>query len=145
MGATAVPEPSPKAGGAGTAALMRGRYLSLTSYRRNGTAVATPVWFVRDGERILVNTDAESGKAKRIRRNPAVTIARCTATGRLRGEPVPARALQLPAGAVRQTMPLMRRKYRLELLLLNLGRAARRLAGRGQPGGTPVIIEITLG
>jgi len=39
---------------------LPGRYLSLTSFRHDGTGVATPVWFVEDGERLLVETDAAS-------------------------------------------------------------------------------------
>jgi uncharacterized protein len=66
-----------------------GKYLSLTSYRRDGTGIATPVWFVIDDRRLLVMTDPDSFKVKRIRRNPDVTIAPCTATGQLRGDPVP--------------------------------------------------------
>ena len=58
--------------------------------------MATPVWFVRDGARLLVQTDDDSYKMKRIRRNPSVMIAVCTAGGRLRGQPVAAVAEQLP-------------------------------------------------
>jgi uncharacterized protein len=47
--------------------------------------VATPVWFVEADGRLLVETDAGSYKVWRIRRDPRVTIAPCSATGRLRG------------------------------------------------------------
>jgi hypothetical protein len=56
-------------------ARFHGKYLSLTSFKRDGTGVATPVWFVADGERLLISTDAQSFKVKRIRRNPRVTVA----------------------------------------------------------------------
>ena len=56
-----------------------GKYLSLTSFRRDGTGVATPVWFVEADGRLLVETDASSYKVRRIRRDPQVTIAPCTA------------------------------------------------------------------
>lgn len=59
-----------------------GKYLSVTSFKRDGTPVATPVWFVVDDGRLLIYTDPESFKAKRIRRNPSVRIAPCNATGR---------------------------------------------------------------
>jgi Pyridoxamine 5'-phosphate oxidase len=52
-----------------------GKYLSLTSFRRDGTGVATPVWFVEADGRLLVETDAGSCKVRRIRRNPQVTLA----------------------------------------------------------------------
>jgi uncharacterized protein len=47
-----------------------GKYLSLTSYKRDGSGVSTPVWFVIDDRRLLVMTDPQSFKVKRIRRNP---------------------------------------------------------------------------
>ena len=74
---------------AAAAPVLRGRYLSITSYKRDGQAVATPVWFVQRDGRLLVQTDAASGKVKRIRRDPQVRVAICTASGRLRGEQVP--------------------------------------------------------
>jgi PPOX class probable F420-dependent enzyme len=52
-----------------------GRYLSITSFRRDGTGKATPVWFVQEDGRLLVETDAGSFKVQRIRRNPSVTNA----------------------------------------------------------------------
>ena len=88
-----------------------GKYLSLTSYKRDGTGVATPVWFVIDDGRLLVMTDPESFKAKRIHRNPDVTISACTATGRLRGNAVPARAELLPDSERARLDQLMADKY----------------------------------
>ncbi len=54
---------------------MKGKYLSLTSYRRDGTGVATPVWFVEEGGRILVKTDLDSYKYRLDRRVRAVDSA----------------------------------------------------------------------
>jgi PPOX class probable F420-dependent enzyme len=88
-----------------------GKYLSLTSYKRDGTGIATPVWFVIDDRRLLVMTDPESFKVKRVRRNPDVTIAPCTATGRLRGDPVPGRADLLPDSERPHLDQLMEGKY----------------------------------
>jgi PPOX class probable F420-dependent enzyme len=60
-------------------------YLSLETYRKNGEALRTPVWFVRDGERLCIRTVAESGKVKRLRRNPRVRIALCDRVGNVTG------------------------------------------------------------
>ena len=65
---------------------FRGKYLSLTSFRRDGSGVATPVWFVADNGHLVVETDADSYKVKRIRRDPHVRIALCDARGRVRGD-----------------------------------------------------------
>src|SRR3954470_20173567 len=72
-------------------ALFPGRYLSVTSFKRDGTGVATPVWFVSDGSRLFALTDLHSAKVRRIRRNPRVLVAPCRPDGKLRREPIPAR------------------------------------------------------
>ena len=64
--------------------LSAGKYVSITSFRRDGTPVATPVWLVRRNDELLVLTQAESGKAKRIRNNTSVLVARCDARGRIK-------------------------------------------------------------
>lgn len=111
--------------------MIPGKYLSLTTFRRDGSPVATPVWFVQDGGRILVNTGADSYKARRIRRNPAVTVAPCTARGALRGEPIPARAGFLPESEYARVDELMARKYRFDrVLILPIYRLVMRLRGR---------------
>src|SRR3954466_10805255 len=78
-------------------ALFPGRYLSVTSFKRDGTGVATPVWFVSDGGRLFALTDLHSPKVRRMRRNPNVLIASCRVDGKPRGAPVPARAEVLTA------------------------------------------------
>jgi uncharacterized protein len=120
-----------------------GKYLSLTSLRRDGTGVATPVWFVEAGGRLLVETDAASYKVRRIRRDPRVTIAPCTATGRLRGTQVPAWAELLPDTEVARVEQLMARKYRVDLLFIKPFRALQRALHRNRPRETPVILELT--
>jgi uncharacterized protein len=125
------------------AAAFPGRYLSLTSFRRDGTGVATPVWFVEAGGRLLVETDAASYKMRRIRRDPRVTIAPCTATGRLRGIPVPAWAELLPDAEVPRVERLMARKYRRDLLLIKPFRTLQATLRRHRARGTPVVLEIT--
>ena len=120
-----------------------GKYLSLTSFRRDGTGVATPVWFVETDGRLLVETDAASYKVRRIRRDPRVTIAPCTATGRLRGTPVPAWAELLPDAEVARVERLMARKYRVDLLFIKPFRTLQRALHRNRPRETPVILELT--
>jgi PPOX class probable F420-dependent enzyme len=61
------------------------RYLALTTYRKNGAAVLTPVWFVQQGEKLYIWTAAGSGKAKRLRRNPCVQLGPGSHSGRLLG------------------------------------------------------------
>ena len=62
------------------------QFISLTTYRKNGEAVATPVWFVDVGNKLYVMTMRTSGKAKRIGHTQRVTIAACDRAGALLGE-----------------------------------------------------------
>lgn len=61
--------------------IVRSRYVSLTTYRKNGTPVATPVWHVPRGTELWIVTEASSGKVKRIRNNPQVRVAPCSLRG----------------------------------------------------------------
>ena len=125
------------------APVFRGRYLSITSYRRDGRGVATPVWFVwRDG-RLLVETDAASGKVKRIRRNPQVRVAICTASGRLRGEQVPAVAEILPDHATASVEQLIAGKYRFDIIIMRSLWFIRAKLHLGRPRTRMVILAIT--
>lgn len=51
------------------------KYIRLTTFRRSGLAVHTPVWVVRDGGRLLVTTVAGSGKVKRLAHTERVELA----------------------------------------------------------------------
>ena len=59
----------------------RSKYVSLTTYRKDGTAVATPVWHVRHGDELYVVTEADTWKVKRIRNNSRVVVTVCGARG----------------------------------------------------------------
>ena len=113
-------------------ALFPGRYLSVTSFKRDGTGVATPVWFVSDGSRLLALTDLHSGKVRRIRRNPHVLVAACRADGKLRGEPVPARVeVQTATPQLERVQRLLRKRYKISYRVVMLGyRLGRRVRGR---------------
>jgi PPOX class probable F420-dependent enzyme len=111
-------------------ALFPGRYLSVTSFKRDGTGVATPVWFVSDGSRLFAFTDLHSAKVRRIRHNPRVLVASCRVDGKLRGEPVEASAELLTAEAdLERVQKLLlaryERSYRVVMLFYRLGRRLR--------------------
>ncbi len=113
-------------------AVLAGKYLSLTTFRRDGTGVATPVWFVQEGRRLLVETDRYSYKVSRIRGNPDVQIAECTATGRLRGKQMNARAELLPDAETGRVERLLADKYRLDLVFIRPIRALQAMLHRGE-------------
>jgi PPOX class probable F420-dependent enzyme len=61
--------------------IVRSRYVSLTTYRKDGTPVATPIWHVPRGAELWMVTGAGSGKVKRIRNNPQVRVEPCSLRG----------------------------------------------------------------
>jgi PPOX class probable F420-dependent enzyme len=124
-------------------AVLAGKYLSLTTFRRDGTGVATPVWFVQEGRRLLVETDRYSYKVHRIRGNPDVQIAVCTATGRLRGQQMNARAELLPDAETGRVERLLADKYRRDLVFIRPIRALQTMLHRGERRANPVIVAIT--
>ena len=113
-------------------ALFPGRYLSVTSFKRDGTGVATPVWFVSDGSRLFALTDLHSAKVRRIRRDPHVLVASCRPDGKLRTQPLPARAEVLTAIAdLERVQKLLIERYKLSYrVVMALYRLGRRLRGR---------------
>jgi PPOX class probable F420-dependent enzyme len=72
--------------------LAQERYVSLTTFKRDGTPVSTPVWVAGDDGRLLVHSAADSWKVKRIRRDGHVRVSPCGPGGKVRGEAVDAEA-----------------------------------------------------
>jgi uncharacterized protein len=62
------------------------KYINLETYRKNGQAVQTPVWFAIEDSMIYVRTDNNSGKIKRARNNPHVRITPSNVRGQPKGE-----------------------------------------------------------
>ena len=62
-------------------ALAAETYVSLTTFRKSGEPIATPVWVVADGDRLLVTTAPTSGKVKRIRHTSRVEVTPCDMRG----------------------------------------------------------------
>ena len=67
----------------------------VTTFRRDGTGVPTPVHIATDGERAYVRSWSTSGKAKRLRREPQVLVAPSTFRGKVTGPEVKAVARRL--------------------------------------------------
>jgi uncharacterized protein len=109
------------------------KYVLLTTFRKNGEAVATPVWIVAlpDGTGGFT-TEATSGKVKRIRNNPAVTLQPCSMRGNVEaGSVVVSATAEVLVGA--DALPVrdaIRRKYRVVTLLLVVSDLFRKLLRR---------------
>jgi len=103
-------------------------YLSLETFRRNGTSMPTLVWFVQEGDRFHIRTVADSGKVRRVRNNPGVNIAACDRDGKITGSWVRA------AGRQVRDDPAVEAKVD-QLLEEKYGQAKRRLARQAAETG----------
>jgi PPOX class probable F420-dependent enzyme len=91
---------------------IRGKkYICLTTFRKSGVAVPTPVWFGEEDDRLYVMTRSDSGKYKRIRNNPRVQIAPCTIRGKITGPQFDATARILPPPDWPAARSTINRKY----------------------------------
>lgn len=63
--------------------LDRARYVSFTSLKRDGTAVALPVWVVAFEGGYAFTTDPDAFKVKRVKNNPKVTLRVCSMRGKV--------------------------------------------------------------
>jgi PPOX class probable F420-dependent enzyme len=62
----------------------------LSTFRRSGVVVSTPVWAAESGGRFYVRSERTAGKIKRLRSDPRVLIAPCTVRGKPLGAPLEA-------------------------------------------------------
>ena len=92
-------------------ALPTSRYVSLTTFRRTGDPVATPVWAAPDDGDLVVWTRADSGKVKRLRHTTRVTVAPCDVRGNLQGDAVDAQARLLPPAEWSAAIAPLARRY----------------------------------
>ncbi|HEY8984220.1 MAG TPA: PPOX class F420-dependent oxidoreductase [Streptomyces sp.] len=119
--------------------LGAGKYLLITSYRKNGTGVSTPVWVVRDGDALGAWTVADSWKVKRIRARADVMVGPCDVRGNPKGEQVPGTAELCNAATTARYRALIAKKYGILGRLTLLGSRLR----RGPEGTTGIRITLT--
>ena len=99
------------------------KYISLKTFRKSGSPVATPVWFGEQDGKLYVMTRSDMGKTKRIRHNPKVQVAPCTMRGQVTGPEFPATARLLPPGDFDRARKTLTRKYWLAKLTAPFSRA----------------------
>jgi uncharacterized protein len=122
-------------------ALAKEPFINVTTFKRDGTAVPTPVWCAGRNGSLLVFTEADSGKVKRIRHDPHVTVAPCSFRGTPRGPAAEADATVV--GGTEEVEALLARKYGWMWRGYGLLMAAvRRLRRQARPDS--VTVKITL-
>lgn len=103
------------------------QYMDVETYRKNGTAVRTPVWFVEVNGELCFTTETRSGKVKRLRRMPAVRVAPCKVNGELLGDWHPGMARFLGTEETPLVDKTFSRKYGFQKFLFDLlGKLQRR-------------------
>jgi uncharacterized protein len=108
----------------------RNSYVSLSTFRKSGVEVKTPVWFAAMGEKLYVLTAPDSGKVKRLRNSSRARIAPCDARGKVKGEWRDATARIVDDKALVERAHLaLRAKYGWQMAVTDLG---ARIAGRIQ-------------
>lgn len=93
------------------AAVAKARCIALTTFRRDGTPVSTPVWLnVLDGK-IMVTTPATAAKVKRITNDPRVEFAACTQRGKVTGPVFSGTARVISDAELGPVLKAKRRRY----------------------------------
>jgi PPOX class probable F420-dependent enzyme len=104
--------------------LARTPYVLLTTFRKSGAPVATPVWVAPGrgdlADALLIWSNPRAGKIKRLRRPADVLVQPCSITGTPVGEPITARAERLPDDRVQDVIRALVRKYGLTAWLTTL-------------------------
>lgn len=87
------------------------RYISLATFRKNGTPVYTPVWFGEENGHLYVMTSSKTGKSKRLRNNPEVRIAPSTIRGKVTGPEFSAKVRFMKTEEFQRARKLINAKY----------------------------------
>jgi PPOX class probable F420-dependent enzyme len=117
------------------------KFVSLTTFRKSGVGVPTPVWIGRDGDALVVTTPVGSGKVKRLRSNRAVELRPCSRRGTVDDDaPTVTAVAEVLEGdaAMRRLDEVLKPKYPLEYRIVM---AIERLLRRGSP--QRVMLRIT--
>jgi PPOX class probable F420-dependent enzyme len=112
------------------------KYINLETYRKNGQAVQTPVWFAIDGSIIYVRTDSNSGKVKRARNNSQVRITPSNARGQPKGEWVDGEMKIASMAESERANQLLRKKYGLQGKIIRIVNKIRKTK--------PIVISIQI-
>lgn len=118
------------------------KFVALTTFKRNGDGVSTPLWIVRDEDELLVWTPADSWKVKRVQRDPSVTLVACSRMGKTvaGATPVAGRAqLVTDPTVVARVEDMMRRKYGLGFRVMT---SLERIIARGRKDRVVLTIRL---
>ena len=96
------------------------KYINLETYKKDGTPIRTPVWFVIDKNLIYVITRDSTGKVKRLRNNQNVRIVPCSFKGEPKNEWVKGAAEKITGEEADKVIKLRKKKYGMFVRLIGI-------------------------
>lgn len=96
------------------------RYIRLTTFRKSGEGVPTPVWVTRRGDHLVVVTEGRAGKVKRLRNDPRVLLAPSDWRGNPKGGDASGTVEIQGTNVVEEQTEVAKRKYGVEYKVLVL-------------------------
>jgi PPOX class probable F420-dependent enzyme len=91
--------------------IAKAKYILLTTFTKDGTPKPTAIWAAPDGDRLLVITEQDSWKVRRIRNTPRVTVAVCDPRGNPKSDPVEAVARVLDKSEAPDVRRAINKRY----------------------------------
>lgn len=107
--------------------LDRYNYVLLSTRKKDGSFVDTPVWFAKEGNQVFMFSAGDAGKVKRLRNFSEVRLAPCTVSGKRLGDFVPATATLVEGEKAEEAHRQLVKKYGWQMRLLDVG---ARIGGR---------------
>jgi len=96
------------------------KYINLETYKKDGTPVRTPVWFVIDNNLIYVITRDSTGKVKRLENNQDVQIVSCSFKGEPKNEWIKGKVEKITGKEADIAIKLRKKKYGMSARLIGL-------------------------
>ncbi len=87
------------------------KYINLETYKKDGTPVRTPVWFVIDNDLIYIITRDSTGKVKRLKNNQDVRIVPCSFKGEPKNEWIEGKVEKIVGETADKVIKLRKKKY----------------------------------
>ena len=122
------------------------KYVSFTSYKKDGTPVSAPVWVVPFDGGYAFTTDTNSWKVKRIRRDARASLQVCDIRGKVNDSAAVhhGAAIALEHDDVARVAALIKKKYRIGWAMLGAMATLKKLTGRGSTATAECAIKVTL-
>ena len=111
------------------------KYVNLETYKKDGTPVRTPVWFMIDSDIVYVVTREKTGKVKRLKNNQNIKIVPCSFKGKPESEWIKGVAQKVAGEEAEKAIKLRKKKYGFSARLTGLFSSQK---------GNPIVYSIKL-